>query len=374
MGTGIRRVAALLGALAGLAATPAAQAADPFFGILSNGHGLPTAKLTEELDGQAATGVGLLREHLHWDRIERSPGSFDWRETDELVARADARGMTILPVLVGTPPFHSTRPSGADTDGWPPRDVATMERFARELARRYGRRGTFWGCVSPGFGCRRPYRPIRAWQVWNEPDLKAWWRTGVDPAGYAELLAAASRGLKRGDRDAEVVLGGISLRGLVRGGFLDQLYDRGAAASFDTLAFHPYAVNVSGVVSTINHARWIASEHGDAGVPIRVTEYGFATGGDREWVTDQKCQAALIAATTRELRARRTELGLRSVVQFSWQDRSNTPATIWPNHAGLLRMDGRPKPALRAFTEAVADRSPAAGARVADVCDPQHQG
>jgi hypothetical protein len=368
--TGI--VAAMCSLALLLALVPVAQAGDAFYGLFSSDMSHPAARLSADLDRYAATGVGVLREHLFWDRIERSPGVFDWTDSDALVAGAAARGMTVLPVLVSTPQFYSTRPAGTTGDGWPPRDPTAITRFATELTKRYGTRGTYWGCLLPGLLCRRAYRPVMAWQVWNEPDLESWWRTGPDPSAYKALLSRAYEGLKAGDPSAEVVLGGLSLHALPAGGYLEQLYDRGAAAYFDTLAVHPYAVNVGSVVGLLRRTRQIAVAKGDAAVPIRATEYGFATGGVRDWVTTPTCQAALIAATTRELSARRSELGLKAITQFSWQDRWTGTSASWPNYAGLLWYDGTAKPALTAFGDAIAGRPPTYA--VSAVCAAQHQG
>ena len=130
-----------------------------------------------------------------------------------------------------------------------------------------------------------------------------------------QLLQFAYLGMKTGDPFSEVVLGGLSLHGLVPGGFLEQLYDLDAAPWFDTLAIHPYAVNVGTVIAHIQTARLIATQKGDANVPLRITEYGYATGGGSAWTTTAPCQTALIAAT-RELSARRAEFALRSIIQL----------------------------------------------------------
>ena len=96
----MRKRAALVAAIAAIAialnAVASAQAADPFFGMFTTNLDRPIVELESDLDAQAATGVGLLREHLYWDRIERSPGSFDFNGMSALVERAAARGMTIL--------------------------------------------------------------------------------------------------------------------------------------------------------------------------------------------------------------------------------------------------------------------------------------
>lgn len=373
MGTLRGTLATLLCALAWLgAAATGAQAADPFFGAFTTDLGLPAAQLEPQLDAQAATGIGVLREHVYWDRIETAPGVFDFRALDALVDRAGARGLTLLPIITGTPQFYSTRPAGQTTDGWPPRDPGSILRVAYELAHRYGRLGTYWGCLAPGLLCKRTYRPVAAWQVWNEPDFPSWWRTGPSPAGYNALLTQASLGLRLGDPFTEVVVGGLSLRALLPGGYLEQLYDQGAGLWFDTLALHPYAANVGSVARFVQRARQIADAKGDRGVPIRVSEYGFATGGAAAWTTTPDCQAALIAATTRELSARRAELGLRSITLLQWQDRPAGPRNLWPDYAGIVAPDGTAKPALAAFTDAVLGRPPAL--TVAGSCPAANQG
>src|SRR5215218_10414014 len=144
--------------LIALASAPGASAADPYHGVFATDMSNPPARLAADMDAYARTGAGTLREHLFWDRIERYPGVFYWADTDAMVAAAQARGMTILPVLVSTPAFYSTRPVGSTGDGWPPRDPAMITRFAQELTKRYGTNGTYWGCLLPGLLCRRPYK------------------------------------------------------------------------------------------------------------------------------------------------------------------------------------------------------------------------
>lgn len=358
----------------GLCGAPTARAGEPFYGLFTTNLNAPARQASRTMDAQAATGAGLVREHVYWDQIERQPGVFDFARLDALVARAAARGLEVLPVLTSTPQFYSSRPAGFDSDGWPPRDPTRIFRIAYELAKRYGSAGSRWSCLVPAVLCRRPYHPITAWQIWNEPDLEAWWRTGPDPAAYLALLRSAELAMKLADPATEIVLGGMSIRALARGGYLDRLYDLGAARFFDTLAVHSYATSVGAVVAHVREARRIAAAHDDADVPLRVTEYGYATGGRSAWVTTARCQAALIAATTRGLAERAPALGLRSIIQLQWQDRRDDASGPWPDHAGLRFSDGAPKPALGAFRAAVRGRSPRLRADVAGVCEPQHQG
>ena len=126
-GTGVRepdrsRAAALL---AGLVALPApstslrAEAApvapDPFFGTWSDGMSPTRERAAAEMDRHEAAGLGMIRQYVFWDRIETSPGTYDWSTTDRLVDDAAERGIRILPtrrpmVAEPGPPRLSLRP------------------------------------------------------------------------------------------------------------------------------------------------------------------------------------------------------------------------------------------------------------------------
>jgi hypothetical protein len=323
---------------------------------------VPPAQRDAQLDRQAATGVGVIREHVNWSDIERAPGRYYWASLDDLVARAAQRQLRVLPILLSPPAWNSTRPPGADpTIMYPPLDPVAMGAFAARLVERYGSNGTFWRSHSP-------YLPIRSWQVWNEPDWPAWWGRHPSALGYALLLRAVSLAIRLADPHADVVLAGLTSHAAAPGGFLEQLYTLGAGGSFDTLAIHPYGADVATVVQVLRDTRAIMRRYGDGAKRIWATEYGWATGGLRtNLLATPDCHAALMYAATRRLAALRSELGLRGIVAFAWNDR---PATrdIWPYYAGLVGVDGTPKPALAAFTAAVKGEPPPPGLDLAHAC------
>src|SRR4051812_47215396 len=109
-------VLALLVGLLGLPAQVSASAAsasgpDPFFGTWSDGMSPSPEDARAFMDRQTAVGVGLMRQYVWWDRIERSPGSYDWSRTDQLVTDASAHGMSILATLLYPPSFYSSKPA-----------------------------------------------------------------------------------------------------------------------------------------------------------------------------------------------------------------------------------------------------------------------
>lgn len=385
MGRGRRGSAALvllalvLGTLGAAVPTDRAEAEppppDPFYGTWSDLMSPSPADARAELDRIAAAGIGGVRQYVWWNRIETNedaPGVFDWARTDQMVIDATARGITILPTLLYPPDWYTARPEG-DGAIYPPTDPAPMVRFAEAMVARYGPNGSFWCTPLPEPlppSCRTPYAPITAWEVWNEPDFPSWWGRAPNAGEYVELLAAVSAGIRRVDPDAEVVMGSLTNRVVAPGAFLDQIYDLGAASSFDTVAINPYGFHVAQMVGYVRSTRALMDRRGDVGKPIRVTEYGWATSGrSPNYVTDEPCQAAMMHAGTRRFGQLRTELNITSLFQFQFRDvLPPNPDGPWPHYAGLYRSDLTPKPSLGAITEAIAERPAPAGLTVDQAC------
>jgi hypothetical protein len=234
----------------------------------------------------------------------------------------------------------------------PPRDPAAFGRYAASLVKRYGPRGSFWP-AHPDI----PKLPIRSWQIWNEPNIPAFWATGPDPAGYAKLLETASRAVRAADPGAEIVTAGLptSHMGIPAAEFLAGIYKAGAKGSFDTVAIHAYAPTPAGVIERTRDAREVIARNRDD-ARLWITEVGWGTGGEPGplTVSPQK-QAANVEQTLKTLSAERGALGVRGVVLFQWRDPKPFPGrrAIWPYYAGLTDDSGNPKPSFSAFEHAV---------------------
>ena len=300
-----------------------------------------------------ATGVRLIRQTFDWSLVERSPGRYGLAALDAYVSAAAAARIEVLPIIFNPPPFRSSAPRrGAGRATYPPKRPASLGRFAAALARRYGPQGSLWRARP-----RLPRVPIRAWQVWNEPNLPIYWGGDPDPPAYARLLAAAGRALKAVDPHAEVVSAGLaeSRLGMPFEPFVRELYEAGAADSFDTFALHPYAADSDAAVRAVERTRELLDELDDA-APIWVTELGWASGGPGSpFTVGERGQAARIRSVFSELVDQRRDLGVRGVVYFNWRDAKPYPGgqDFFGLHTGLLRRNGSPKPALHAFRAAV---------------------
>ena len=384
----IRRQTLLLVAmLAVLSSLPAAATAapDPFYGTLFDDNpDLTREQRQQDMARQAEAGIGTIRHHFFWSQVETewttqgATGVYDWNALDKMVADAADAGLRILPVVFSTPAFY--RPAGVPADRQsPPEDSAYLGRFLRKLAERYGPNGSFW-CSGVPQTCRDKVLPIRAWEVWNEPNYPSWWKgaSEPDPAEYVELLRDAYLNLKVVDPGAEVVMAGLapvvkttpSLQDYRV--WLEAFYDAGGAAWFDTLGMHAYNPTVQGVMDIARTVRSIADSHGDTRKPLWITEWGWATGGTGSFVATRDCQAALVHAAATEFRTQRDALTLRGAVQFQWRDVATTK-TAWPFYAGLNPpgYSDPPKPALRQYARAIAGLPPDPGYDVATGCAPE---
>ena len=200
------RAALLLAVLCLLLAAPAAGAAAPkgWLGVHVDGPMVDGRAPASEWDVLAASDAGFVRAAFRWSEIEPARGTYDFAVTDALVAAAAAREIPVVPVVHWTPGWAAARPGDA---GSPPRDPADYARLLTTLAGRYGPRGSLWA-EQPAL--RRT--PIRAWQVWNEPNITRYWTRQPLALSYVALLRAADDALHAADPRARTVLAGMPNR------------------------------------------------------------------------------------------------------------------------------------------------------------------
>jgi hypothetical protein len=279
----------------------------------------------DALAKQHDAGVELIRQPFMFSDFEKDPTRFD-----AFVGAAADAGIHVLPVLLGVQSQGGMKP---------PADPARFAGWAAVMVQRYGPKGTFWNG-------RAKKLPITSWQVWNEPNISAWWSPKPDAAAYAQLLKQTGESIHKVDPKAEIVAAGLptSHLGVPAPQFLADVVKTGA--TFDTAAVHPYAATPAEVVKRVEAIKRIAGDK-----KIWVTEVGWGTGGKPGPLTvSPERQAAYVKETI----ARMHELGVRGVVIFQWRDPKPFPGRreIWPYYAGLHDADGTAKPSLQAFKDA----------------------
>jgi len=269
---------------------------------------------------------------------------------DAIVCAAAQRGIRVLPFVYGTPPWLSSVPAR------PPLGLAASaawSRFLRVLVGRYGQGGSFWAARTG------PRRPIRSWQIWNEPNFLLFWKPHPAPAAYAKLLATSSRAIHSRDRGAKIVAAGLAPvgAGLTPWDFLYGLYQvPGAKQNFDVVAIHPYASTLRRMTAQVKVARAVMRNAGDAAKPLILSEVGVASGGQpSSFVLGLTGQADFLSQAFSLLLKERQRWHIVGIDWFTWQDAASAdPYCSFCQGAGLFDVEGHPKPAWTAYRRAVA--------------------
>lgn len=324
---------------------------------LGGGDSLNASSAAERnciLSEQVKAGVGFLRQTFDWAQIERRKGKYDLRAYDQWVADAARHGMRVLPILFNPPRFRWAGPRRGTVHGtWRPKRASDLGRFGARLIRRYGPDGSLWR--DPEFA-GVPKRPITAWQIWNEPNLKVYWQPTASPTEYAKMMQVVYPMMKRADPKAEIISAGIPDSRFSNPNvwiWLERFYQEGGAKGIDSLAVHAYARTARLTFAKLHAIRDIMARYGDRRGGLWITEIGWATEGPKsDYTLREKQVAKEIRGLFYRFRTHRKALRLRGLTYYTWRDKEPYPPRyldIWGLHAGLLRKDGRPKSTLDAF-------------------------
>src|SRR5215204_2516313 len=308
-------VLAVLSLLAGATAAEAAKRKVPrgWLGTTADG---PFDPRSREWNRMADARVESVRTAFHWARLQPYPSAAavpqqeaprfrdvagvptDFTSTDTIVKAAARRRMELLPVVEWTPSWAAALPGDNKS---PPARAEDVSRIFSALVARYGPDGSFWQ-EHP----KLPRRPIRAWQVFNEPNLKGYWSIQPFEQSYVVTLRAAEQAVHAADPAATVVLAGLTNMSWTA---LDAIYAAGARGSFDAVAIHPYTERPDDVVRILRYARDVTLRYGDGEVPIWVTEFGSPAAAGK---------ARSLGQVLRRFVAARKELRIGRVFWYTW--------------------------------------------------------
>jgi hypothetical protein len=359
-------IVALTVVVSGLAVTASPAAAVPanFWGVVPQLTPSP-----EQFQRLKRGGVDSIRVPISWEAVQPTkPSPLNFSGTDVFVAGAAAAGIDVLPFLTGAPrwavpaavvpgtggqiraPKFLPVRSGPQRSGW--------RNFVVEAIKRYGPRGSFW-LENPGL----PKRPIRVWQIWNEPNFK-YFVVRPNPVEYGKLVKLSYGAAKAADRGARIVLAGLFARPIEaeidRGppqayfaaDFLEQMYEAtpGIKAKFQGFAVHPYTGSYKNLTSRIEEVRAVLRANRDLGKELWLTEVGWSSQpprGGNSFAKGLKGQAAQLKGAFRLFRAKQRQWNLQRIYWFSVDDLKG--ACNFCDGSGLFKAGFLPKPAWRAF-------------------------
>lgn len=332
---------ALLGTLALCvpAASLAAPAAPPgFFGVDG------TNPATDDFRFMARGDVGIYRAVIPFGAIKPRPGQpYNWSYPDYLVLEAARSGIDLLPILYGSPPWISQEISAPPIHSSAAREE--WRQFLAAITARYSPGGHFWQ--------QHPYqprRPIRVWQVWNEPNSITWWGPRPNPWEYAGLLRRSERAIHSVDPAARILTAGIvahptNSKAIPGRTFLRKLFSsRRIAGVADAVAYHPYSSSVKGVGRQLAGARKSLRGTPGARLPLWMTEIGWGTTGPRAHplIKTPRGQNRALRQTFEMLLRRRVKLGIERALWYHWSDEIDD-LCLWCETSGLLDSRLQPK-------------------------------
>lgn len=323
-----------------------------------------------EWDRIQATGVGMVRLKIEWNRVHGgvgnagSPGAhctsgtsvpvnspdYDWSELDQAFRYATERGIRILGLLEGG------NGCAAGVDQFPVPGTNAFDRwidFAGAVVNRYGINGAFWGTMPIGY---KPL-PVPAWEVWNEPNIPGYNPGGssIQFAEYGQLLYAASQRIQAQQPgqwgNYSILIGGLypntgigcNTNEKAVHCYLRRLYNNypgdptQVKQAWTALSYHPYALTGDGgdayqkVVdaradldsqSHGNRSIWVT----EAGWPVNEPDQGFTSG-----VTEAQ-QAAYIQELFTKLSNNRASADLNISLATTYHTIDNPPTPGVPQH------------------------------------------
>jgi hypothetical protein len=325
------------------------------------------------------SGGNAWQEPSQWDAMQKSGATIyrlmirneaNWQERyDKAFRLAAERGITILPYIYtfnGSTQFPYAEATGPGGSPW--------ETWVYTVVHRYGYNGEFWN-ANPGV----PYKPVPAWEVWNEPNLKENNPGGakVQPENYARFLKRTAAAIQQAQQERTPGVGvPVLFGGLITGGetstsnfmtiseFLDKADNvAGVGPTFNGLSLHPYphrngAYGQFGVQGRVENAR--AALNATFGPKqLWITEIGWTLNDTGQpsglWVTEQQ-QMEYLMQSFHWLKQQSAGLNIQSIIYFMYRDCPGC-GLKWADFTGLRRADGTFRPAWYAFQEHAAAKA-----------------
>ncbi|PTU30089.1 cellulase family glycosylhydrolase [Stenotrophobium rhamnosiphilum] len=224
---------------------------------------------TKDLDLMAAAGVKVVRADFKWDAIESQKGVYNWAPYDELVNNLTARGMRPYFILdYSNALYEEVRiltqngvPYAAYIDAPnSPSSVAGFSAWAKAAALRYKSKNVIW-------------------EIWNEPNMAAFWKPTPNVVDYTTLTTATCNAIHSVAPNAVVVGGAIA--GL-DWNYLYAYLGAGVLDCIDAVSVHAYRWDVPETVDAeFQYLQWVIGQLTPASrstpIPLISGEWGYPT-------------------------------------------------------------------------------------------------
>jgi len=275
----------------------------------------------QDLDLIAEAGWRFIRMDHWWSAVEAKKGAYDFDRPgyDALTQGCRRRGIRLLYILCYDNRLY-TRTRAVRTD----EARNAFAAFAAAAARHHRGRGIIW-------------------EIWNEPNIKNFWKPEPRVEDYMALVKATVPRMRQADPDAFIcapATSGIPLP------WLEDCFKRGLLDLVDAVSVHPYRSQVpETVVQDYERVRRLIRQHASSGkeVPLISSEWGYSNiNWDKKRLSEEQQAARMIRQWLVNL-----DQDIRISIWYDWKDDGTDPANR-EHHFGTVYPDLQPKPAYRA--------------------------
>ena len=274
-----------------------------------------------DLDLIAEGGFRFIRMDFSWGSIERQKGVYDFEKSgyDELTAGCLKRGIRILYILDYSNRLYEPENSVRTDEG-----RKAFAAFAEAAAKRYAGKNIVW-------------------EIWNEPNIRQFWRPQPDVENYCKLVEAAAPRVKSADSSGLVVAPASST---IPFPWLEDCFKQGLLRWIDAVSVHPYRPTPpETVVEDYAKLRNLIKTSAPEGkeMPILSGEWGYSLINWNKARLSEEQQARYLA---REFLTNLSQ-GVPISIWYDWKDDGTNPDER-EHHFGTMTNDLKPKPAYLA--------------------------
>ncbi|MCS6834903.1 MAG: cellulase family glycosylhydrolase [Anaerolineae bacterium] len=281
-------------------------------------------------DSTRILGFNTIKQTFPWQEMELKPSEWNFAQADRVVELIQSKRMYLVARLGETPSWALTEAQKAHmratgSHDAPPEDLTLFANYCGTLAKRYAGR-------------------IKAYQIWNEPNLsREWGGQPPDATAYVALLKACSQAIRAHDPRAILISAGLAPTGthddtahrddiyldaMYRSGFQDYIDVVGAhAPGFAPPSYGPDDAERDGrgrwaSFRRVEDLRKIMIQHGDAARQMAILETGYTRderpNSEYAWfaVTEEERRRYIPEAFAYALEHWRPWIGLMTLIYF----------------------------------------------------------
>lgn len=321
----------------------------------TNIAGYTDSQLNTFLNNFGTTNAVYIRMDIAWSVVQPTSTTWNFAPYDRIVNAIVNRGFKVLALPTYCPSWAN---GGYSDDKYAPTAAYADEwaTFVRRCAERYIPLG------------------VDAWELWNEPNINAFWKPIANVANYTNIVlkpgSIALRDVASSLGKTITVLSGGMSPAVTDGNnineidFVTGIYNNGGKDYFNAIGHHPYCFPLS-PYNTASYSAFqktisihdVMVANGDSSKLIWGTEFGYHTGSTSLGGVSQALQAQYLT----EAYNRWSSWSYTGpLIWYAYQDIGTDPNDREQNF-GLLNYNGTFKPAWQNYINAMASVAPPTG-------------